>query len=134
MDILESLLNSSSHAIFALDRDGIVTHINRRAKEQFGLYNHSQQSHAAGRLEKGDLVILATTAMGAGDGSRLHVFYIGGKSAAFGSAGGCGTRGSRGRLCTDDAAGCGAWIGTPETAANRMERSDRLLASPDKGF
>ena len=68
MDILESLLNSSSHAIFALDREGIVTHINRRAKEHFGLYNHSQQSHGAGRLEKGDLVILATTAMGADDG------------------------------------------------------------------
>ena len=68
MDILESLLNSSSHAIFALDRDGIVTHINRRAKEYFGLYNHSRQSHGAGRLEEGDLVILATTAMGADDG------------------------------------------------------------------
>ena len=68
MDILKSLLDSSSHAIFALDRDGIVTHINRQAKENFGLFNHSQQSHPAGRLEKGDLVILATTVMGGDDG------------------------------------------------------------------
>lgn len=68
MDILESLLDSSSHAIFALDREGIVTHINRQAKEHFGLFNHSQQSHGAGRLEPGDLVILATTAMGDDDG------------------------------------------------------------------
>ena len=68
MDILESVLDSSSHAIFTLDRDGIVTHINRRAKENFGLFNHSQQSHPAGRLEKGDLVILATTVMGGDDG------------------------------------------------------------------
>lgn len=68
MDILESLLNTSSHAIFALDQDGIITHINRNAKEQFGLFNHSQGSHPAGRLEKGDLVIVATTAMGADDG------------------------------------------------------------------
>ncbi len=68
MDILESLLNSSSHAIFALDRDGIVTHINRQAKEHFGLYNHSQQSHDAGKLVPGDLVVMATTAMGADDG------------------------------------------------------------------
>ena len=68
MDILESVLNSSSHAIFALDADGIVTHINRQAKENFGLFNHSQQSHSAGRLEMGDLVILATTIMGEDDG------------------------------------------------------------------
>ncbi len=68
MDILASLLDSSSDSIFALDKEGIVTHINRQAKEQFGLFNHSQQSHSAGRLEKGDLVILATTAMGADDG------------------------------------------------------------------
>ena len=68
MNILESVLDSSSHAIFTLDRDGIVTHINHQAKESFGLYNHSQQSHAAGRLEQGDLVILATTVMGDDDG------------------------------------------------------------------
>ena len=68
MDILESLLDSSSHAIFTLDRDGNVTHINRQAKESFGLFNHSQQSHPAGRLEKGDLVIMATTVMGGDDG------------------------------------------------------------------
>ena len=68
MDILESLLNSSSHAIFALDHDGIVTHINSQAKERFGLFNHSSKPHAAGRLERGDLVILATTAMGVDDG------------------------------------------------------------------
>lgn len=68
MDILESLLNSSSHAIFSLDKDGIVTHINSKAKEQFGLYNHSRFSHPAGRLVPGDLVILATSSMGTDDG------------------------------------------------------------------
>lgn len=68
MDILESLLNSSSHAIFALDQDGIVTHINAKAKEQFGLFNHSHLSHKAGRICPGDLVILLTSAMGDDDG------------------------------------------------------------------
>ena len=68
MDILESVLDSSSHAIFTMDREGIVTHINRQAKEHFGLFNHSLQSHDAGRLKPGDLVVLATTAMGADDG------------------------------------------------------------------
>lgn len=68
VDILESVLDSSSHAIFTLDHEGIVTHINHQAKERFGLFNHSQQSHGAGRLEPGDLVMLATTAMGGDDG------------------------------------------------------------------
>ena len=68
MNILESLLDSSSHAILTLDADGTVTHINRQAKESFGLFNHSQQSHSSGRLEPGDLVILATTIMGGDDG------------------------------------------------------------------
>lgn len=68
VDILESVLDSSSHAIFTLDHEGIVTHINHQAKDRFGLFNHSQHSHGAGRLEPGDLVMLATTAMGTDDG------------------------------------------------------------------
>ena len=51
--------------MFTMDRQGIVTHINQQAKERFGLFNHSLYSHPAGRLEPGDIVILATSAMGA---------------------------------------------------------------------
>ncbi len=69
MDILQSVMDSSSHAMFTMDRQGIVTHINQQAKERFGLYNHSVYSHPDGRLERGDLVILATSAMGADDGN-----------------------------------------------------------------
>ena len=54
MDLLQSVMNSSSHAMFTLDREGIITHINRQAKNRFGLFNHSQYSHAAGRLEPGE--------------------------------------------------------------------------------
>lgn len=68
MDILQSVMDSASHAMFTMDRQGIVTHINQQAKERFGLYNHSVYSHPAGRLEPGDVVILATSAMGADDG------------------------------------------------------------------
>ena len=68
MDILQNLLDTSSHAIFTMDRQGTVTHINRQAKERFGLFNHSRDSHPAGRLQPGDMVILATTAMGMDDG------------------------------------------------------------------
>ena len=69
MDILQSVMDSASHAMFTMDRQGIVTHINQQAKERFGLYNHSVYSHPAGRLEPGDVVILATSAMGADDGN-----------------------------------------------------------------
>lgn len=69
MDILQSVMDSSSHAMFTIDREGIVTHINQQAKERFGLYNHSGHTHAAGRLNRGDLVLLASTAIGADDGN-----------------------------------------------------------------
>ena len=69
MDVLQSIMDSSSHAIFTMDRHGIVTHINHQAKERFGLFNHSQYSHPAGRLEPGDVVILADTAIGGDDGN-----------------------------------------------------------------
>ena len=64
MDLLQCLMDSSSHAIFTLDRDGIITHINQQAKVRFGLYHNSQHPHPAGRLEPGDLVLIADTASG----------------------------------------------------------------------
>lgn len=75
MDILQNVMDSSSHAMFTMDRQGIVTHINQQAKERFGLFNHSLYAHSAGRLEPGDLVILATTAMGADDGNLILILF-----------------------------------------------------------
>jgi len=69
MDILQNLLDTASHAIFTMDRRGIITHINHQAKERFGLFNHSRDSHPAGRIQTGDMVILATTSMGMDDGN-----------------------------------------------------------------
>ena len=68
MSILQDVMDASSHAMFTMDRSGIVTNINRRAKEQFGLFNHSTESHAAGRLVTGDVVILISTYLGGDDG------------------------------------------------------------------
>lgn len=69
MDMLQSIMDASSHAMLTLDRNGIVTHINQQAKEYFGLYNLSERSHGPGRLEPGDLVVIADTALGADDGN-----------------------------------------------------------------
>ena len=70
MSLLQSLLDASSHAVLTLDRQGIITHINQRAKQRFGLFNRSPHPHGAGRLEVGDVVILADTAIGAGNWIR----------------------------------------------------------------
>ena len=69
MDLLQCLMDSSSHAIFPLDREGIITHFNPQAKVRVGLYHNSQHPHPAGRLEPGDLVLIADTAIGADDGA-----------------------------------------------------------------
>lgn len=69
MDILQSVMDASSQAMFTLDREGTITHINQQAKHYFGLFNHSRHSHGPGRLEPGDLVIIADTSIGSDDGS-----------------------------------------------------------------
>ena len=61
------MLESSSHAIITMDSEGIITHINSQAMERFGLINHSSYSHPAGRIEEGDIVIIADTALGRDD-------------------------------------------------------------------
>lgn len=69
MELLEKIIETSSHAIFTMDQNGILTHINQRAKEHFGLFMHSSYSHPAGKLRKGDMIILASTEIGADDGN-----------------------------------------------------------------
>jgi transcriptional regulator with PAS, ATPase and Fis domain len=69
MNTLQGLLESSSHAIFVLDRSGVITNINKKAKEQFGLYSNCHASHAAGTIREGDLVMLVDTSLGQDDGA-----------------------------------------------------------------
>lgn len=95
MNLFEKLMETSSQAIFTVDRNGILTHINQRAKERFGLFMHSSYSHPAGKLNRGDLILLASTEIGADDGNltredleRIGIhdrrIRIGGKIAAIG--------------------------------------------------
>ncbi|NLU25234.1 MAG: sigma 54-interacting transcriptional regulator [Clostridiales bacterium] len=71
MDILQSLMESSSHAMFVMDVEGTVTHINKKAKDQFGLFNHCHASHPAGQILPGDMVIIADTSLGVDDGNMV---------------------------------------------------------------
>lgn len=69
MDILQSIMESSSQAMFVLDTEGNITHINQNAKKQFGLVNHCHAAHEAGRLAEGDIVVVADTFLGDDDGN-----------------------------------------------------------------
>ena len=60
MDMLQSVMEASSQAMFTLDREGTITHINHQTKDYFGLFNHSRHSHGPGRLEPGDLSLSPT--------------------------------------------------------------------------
>lgn len=95
MDWLQSIMEASSQAMFTLNREGAITRINRRTKDYFGLFNHSACAHGPGRLEPGDLVVIADSAIGADDGNltpaglgRLNIhekkLRPGGRIAAIG--------------------------------------------------
>lgn len=71
MDMLQSIMEASSQAMFTLDREGRITHINRLTKNYFGLFNHSRYSHGPGQLQPGDLVVIADTQIGTDDGNLL---------------------------------------------------------------
>ena len=69
MDILQSIMESSSQAMFILNTGGDITHINQNAKKQFGLVNHCHAAHEAGCLAEGDIVVVADTFLGDDDGN-----------------------------------------------------------------
>lgn len=64
----ESLLNEIEEGLIVIDMEGRIKTFNRRAKEITGvIFNHSK-THPGGRLQKGDLVIIADNRLGYDDG------------------------------------------------------------------
>lgn len=68
MSIIQSVLDADSQAILVIDNRGIVKHINAKAKDRFGLTTKTEHKHPAGRLKKGDLVIISDNSIGSDDG------------------------------------------------------------------
>lgn len=68
----ETWLNAVSdivdEGIICVDGGGIVSHCNRKAKEFTGIVLESTRSHPAGRMEPGDIVLIADNILGADDG------------------------------------------------------------------
>lgn len=60
--------NMMSEGFIYIDTEGKIGLYNDAAKEIFGLVNRSKTYHEQGRLEKGDIVIIANNSMGSDDG------------------------------------------------------------------
>ncbi|MBR0171552.1 MAG: sigma 54-interacting transcriptional regulator [Lachnospiraceae bacterium] len=71
MNLLQSVMDASSHAMLIMDACGKIEHLNQQAKRKFGLLIQSSISHDAGKLSEGDIVILADTSVGSDDGALV---------------------------------------------------------------
>ena len=66
--VIELLMDSMNQGVLYLDADMVIQHCNRRAKEITGIIFDTQGSHEAGRIEEGDIVIIADNRLGDDDG------------------------------------------------------------------
>lgn len=69
MSVLQSVMDYSSNGILVINRDGIVTNLNKKAKDILGLSASTEHAHAAGRLEVGDIIALIDACIGKDDGA-----------------------------------------------------------------
>lgn len=65
---IEDLLDVINEGIIEVDTEGKVEVYNQKAMQMTGLYRKCHKAHPAGRIQNGDLVILAQTSFGEDDG------------------------------------------------------------------
>lgn len=68
MEMREQILAEIQEGVLLTDPDGIITYMNRQSEEILGLRHPVPMPHAAGRLEYGDWLLIADTALGLDDG------------------------------------------------------------------
>ncbi|MCD5414756.1 MAG: sigma 54-interacting transcriptional regulator [Clostridiales bacterium] len=61
-------IDQMSEGMIAIDQKGLITTYNSKAKDMIGARRNCLHAHDAGRLEKGDIVILAFTSFGSDRG------------------------------------------------------------------
>lgn len=64
-----NVLDHMNEGIIAIDKQGMIKAFNKSAQEIFGIININTREHDAGKLEKGDIVIIADTGLGEDDGN-----------------------------------------------------------------
>lgn len=79
-----------SEGFIFIDNKGIIQIYNNRAKEIFGIEHYDEFSHGAGKIEKGDIVIIGDNSIGKDDGGlsaeTLECLGIRDKNIEFGDA------------------------------------------------
>lgn len=65
---IDDFIDDLNEGIIAINKKGIITHYNAKAKQMLGAKRHCIWEHHGGRLEEGDIVIMAYTAFGADKG------------------------------------------------------------------
>lgn len=70
-DMFDTILDEIGEGIIVIDPQGMIEYYNRKAKEVFGIIFNHGLGHEEGRIEAGDTVIIADTALGADDGGLL---------------------------------------------------------------
>lgn len=66
--LISSYVNSVSKGMLFINTDGVLEIINEQAQEIMGFKLSGRSIHEAGRIEKGDLVLLISTELGGDDG------------------------------------------------------------------
>ena len=67
-EVNKTIYGALSEGIIFVDEDGRIRLVNKAAKVLFGFIDTGEIDHPQGRLEKGDVVCIATNSLGADDG------------------------------------------------------------------
>lgn len=67
-EMLDCLIRNGDSGIIFIDKNGVIASINEKAKKIVGISIDNLYTHEAGRIEEGDIVIIADTQIGEDDG------------------------------------------------------------------
>ncbi|SDL06539.1 sigma-54 interaction domain-containing protein [Natronincola ferrireducens] len=89
-DFIQQFTNMMSEGFIFIDDNGKIQIYNTKAKEIFGIIGHEGSGHEAGKIEKGDIVIIGDNCLGRDDGNLspegLKLLGIQDKSIEIGDA------------------------------------------------
>jgi len=70
-DMFKTIMDEVGEGIIVINSEGMIEYYNRKAKEIFGIIFNHGLGHEEGRIEDGDTVIIADSALGADDGGLM---------------------------------------------------------------
>lgn len=66
--LLNEILDNISQGIITINKEGIITNYNKKAREIFGIFESSKISHKSDRLRENDLIFIVDNKVGEDDG------------------------------------------------------------------